>query len=76
MYDGSIIHVSHMYGSIQRTMLLTTQPLALRKKTEEDERMNQRFKISEKPKDCVIRIDDSNPRNNRNHNRKQKEVDG
>ena len=38
-------------------MLLTTQPLALRKKREEDERMNQRFKISEKPKDCVIRID-------------------
>ena len=52
-------------------MLLTTQPLALRKKREEDERMNQRFKISEKPKDCVIRIDDSNPRNNRNQNKRR-----
>lgn len=47
-------------------MSLTTQPLALRKKRGEDEiRMNQRFKISEKSKDYVIRMDDSNSRNNR-----------
>ena len=47
-------------------MSLTTQPLALRKKRGEDEiRMNQRFKLSKKPKDCVIRMDDSNSRNNR-----------
>ena len=45
---------------------MTTQPLALRKKRGEDEiRMNQRFKLSKKPKDCVIRMDDSNSRNNR-----------
>lgn len=51
---------------------LTTQPLALGKKRKEDEmRMNQRSKISEKPKDCVIRTDDSNPRNNRDQNKRR-----
>lgn len=55
-----------MAPAYNELMSLTTQPLALRKKRGEDEiRMNQRFKLSKKPKDCVIRMDDSNSRNNR-----------
>lgn len=63
-----------MAPSYNGLMLLTTQPLALRKKREEDEiRMNQKFKTSEKPKDCVIRIDGSKPRNNRDQNKRSRE---
>lgn len=50
---------------------LTIQPLTLREKIEEEEiRMNKRPQISEKPKACVIRTNDANPRNNRDQNKK------